>query len=435
LSRAFVLGGGVAGIAAAFLLRDRGHTVTLLESHGWLGGRAFSFVDQHAPLPRRLDNGPHVLLGCYRELRRLLARIGSDRFAVARSLQLGYRLTGGGSAHLRLATLPTALALPSALWRLPLSRKGRWRALRGCAGVLLGAPAAWTLRDWLERRGQLGEPAEFFWLPLCRAVMNTEPEHASARLFLSTLRQAFGGSAASGAMWAPTRPWSEVLGEPALLQLRREGIEVRLSARVTAFELRDGAIATLQATDPVRVGAGDVVVSAMPWHALAPLLPHPPAFAGLQASPIVSLHCDVEPGAPAPPDDGPVTSLVAGDPFHFLCRTPGEVVGRFALVAGGSRAFDGMSVADIEAAGRAQLARYFPGFEPGAAMLVRVSKEARATIVPSPMAQALRPKPGRLAGGPSNLFVCGDWTACGLPSTLEGAARSAAQMLANAATG
>jgi hypothetical protein len=61
--------------------------------------------------------------------------------------------------------------------------------------------------------------------------------------------------------------------------------------------------------------------------------------------------------------------------------------------------------------------------------VVRIRKEQRATFLAAPGTAARRPRPGRLPGGPTNLRLCGDWTATGLPATLEGAARSAEIML------
>ncbi|MEO6594744.1 MAG: FAD-dependent oxidoreductase, partial [Planctomycetota bacterium] len=210
---AFVLGGGIAGIAAALGLRDRGLEVTLLESRAWLGGRAFSSLDR--TVGRRLDNGPHVMLGCYREMRALLARLGTEsHFEQGRCLAMAYRRVGGKLERLQLSRLPVPLSMPFALLRLGLPLGARCRALRGLVSVLRGAPPHWSLHEWLQRRGQIGEPDAFLWRPLCRAIMNAEPDEVAAADFVATLREAFLGSAAAAAFWLPRHSWSEVLGEP-----------------------------------------------------------------------------------------------------------------------------------------------------------------------------------------------------------------------------
>lgn len=427
--RAFVLGGGVAGLSAAFGLCDRGHRVTLLESRGWLGGRAFSSPDRETG--QRLDNGPHVMLGCYRATRALLRRLGTeDGFQQDRALALSYRSRGGAVVRLALANLPVPLAMPWALLRLRLPLGARLRALWGMASSLARAGSDASLADWLRRRGQLGAPDAFLWRPLCRAIMNVEPEHAAADDFLATLREAFAGRAAAAAFWIPKRPWGALLGDPAPAALAAAGAELRPGTRVAGLDVAAGRVAAIVLADGQRLAVGeqDLVVSALPWFALRAALPAlAPAVGELASSPIVSAF--VETAAPALPDEGPVVALVDGDPFHFVMRTPGGDVRRFALVAGGNRSFDGQSVDTIAARAVAQLAAYYPGLSLAGAS-VRIRKEQHATFVASCGSGRARPRPGRLDGGPTNLWLCGDWTQTGLPATLEGAARSAATMLA-----
>ena len=123
-------------------------------------------------------------------------------------------------------------------------------------------------------------------------------------------------------------------------------------------------------------------------------------------------------------------ALVGARPFHFVLRTPGDDSRRFAVLSGGDRGLDGKSVAEIAAVARAQLRDYYGGLDLERAQ-VRIRKEQHATFVPDPVSESLRPRPGRLEGGPSNLLVCGDWTDTGFPATLEGAARSSEQLLAS----
>jgi squalene-associated FAD-dependent desaturase len=425
-----VLGGGVAGLVAAFGLADRGFAVTLFESRGWLGGRAFSPLDRRSG--RRLDNGPHVMLGCYRATRALLRRLGTEAgFQQDESLALAWRRRGGGRLRLALSRWPVPLAMPLALGRLPIPVGARWRALRGMLGTLWPTPAHWTLADWLARRGQRGEPEALLWRPLCRAIMNVEPELAGARAFLATLREAFGGGASRAGFWVPRRPWGELLGDAAGPALAAAGIGVRCTARVRALDAVHGRVGRVAFDDgtSTSVGEHDVVVSALPWRALRAVLPALPAGIGeLASSPIVSAYVTLPPSVPPLPEEGPVTALVDGEPFHFVLRTPGDDPRHLALLAGGSRAFDGMAVEAIAARALAQLAAWYPEASlTGSEVCVR--KEQHATFVAGCGSEQARPAPGRLAGGPANLLVCGDWTATGLPATLEGAARSAERML------
>ena len=428
--RAFVLGGGVAGLVAAFGLRDRCFAVTLLESRRWLGGRAFASPDPVTGW--QLDNGPHVMLGCYRAMRALLRRLGTEGlFQQDRRLVMASRDTNGRVARLSLSGLPVPLAMPLALLRLPLSFGARLRALRGMATSLRGAPPDWSLAEWFRRRGQHGTPDAWLWRPLCRAIMNVEPELASAADFLATLREAFAGSAASAAFWIPMRPWSECVGEPARQALWGAGVDVRCGARVTAI-VGAGERVTALAVDSeqLAVGERDLVVSALPWFALHELVPQAlPRLAEVASSPIVSAYFETAADEDALPDEGPVIALVDGDPFHFVLRTPGADERRFAMLSGGGRVFDGLKVEAIADLARAQLARHYRGWTGGVGATVRVRKEQHATFVAGPGGVVWRPAPGRVDGAWRNLMVCGDWTETGLPATLEGAARSAEQLL------
>jgi squalene-associated FAD-dependent desaturase len=439
---AHVLGGGVAGLVAALELRDAGFTVQLHEARGWLGGRAFS-PDQRVRVGSdfRIDNGPHVMLGCYERTIALCERLGTADAGFVRQngLAVDYRDPSGEASRLALASwLPAPLAFPPALLtHAGFSFRARCRALLGLGGVLLGAPARWSVATWLGRLAQEGLPDAWIWRPMCRAIMNAEPEHVSARLFLATLRRAFLGSAKRAAIWLPDRSWSELIGEPATAQFPRLGIRVRLRSRVTGLR-RDGArVAALALGGSVEapektieVRPGDIVVSALPWHSLARLVPDhdvvSAAATELAGSPIVSVWFELDPERLDPSfDPAPLTALIGGGPFHFVCRRPSDPPHRFALLNGGGHGLPGTDVERWSEAAKRQLAVCFPECSPEVIdrAPTRVTKENRATIVAGPNTDRFRPRPGALEGF-CNLWVCGDWTATGLPSTLEGAADS-----------
>jgi len=73
-----IIGGGLAGLAAAVRLAPRGHRVTILESRPRLGGRASSFTD---PATGQLvDACQHVSMGCCTEFAELAETIGVSKF-------------------------------------------------------------------------------------------------------------------------------------------------------------------------------------------------------------------------------------------------------------------------------------------------------------------------------------------------------------------
>lgn len=419
--RAFVLGGGVAGIGAALRLADEGHAVTLLEAHRWLGGRAFSRHD--ARLGAELDNGPHVMLGGYDAFRALLRRIGSEgEFERQETLCLSYREVGGRTSRLRLPPWPPRLALGWAALRFPaLHFAERLRLVRGAVAALGRGREDETLGDWLVRQRQHGGPRRFLWEPLCRAIQNAPPSAVSARLFLTTLLRALGRGRAGAAIWFPRAGWSSVLGGPAERALVQAGVAVRFASEVVAIEAEAGRARALELRGGERIvlAPEDRVVCALPWRVAAKVLGEhaPAALRGLAGAAITTVHF----AGLAVPDEGPLVCLVDGGPFHFVCRRPGAPADRFALLSSGD--FVGSTNAgEAERLARAELARYYPGVAAGDG-LARVVRVADATALFDPAAARTRPPSGRhpvLA----NVWLRGDAYATGLPSTLEGAAAS-----------
>jgi zeta-carotene desaturase len=69
-----VVGGGLAGLAAACALGSTGFGVTLFERRPYLGGRASSY--QHPGTGEVVDNCQHVLFGCCTIWSSSIRRIG-----------------------------------------------------------------------------------------------------------------------------------------------------------------------------------------------------------------------------------------------------------------------------------------------------------------------------------------------------------------------
>lgn len=77
--RAVVVGGGIAGIAAATVLAERGAQVTLLEREATLGGRAGAWIETLESGERvEMERGFHAFFRQYYNLRALLRRIDPE---------------------------------------------------------------------------------------------------------------------------------------------------------------------------------------------------------------------------------------------------------------------------------------------------------------------------------------------------------------------
>src|SRR5690349_10214827 len=105
-----IIGGGFAGLSAGAALAERGFRVVLLEAKPALGGRAYSFQDTETG--DVIDNGQHVLMGCYHETLDFLTKIGSrGRLIVHHNLEIEMLDGPGHPAHLRTASLPAPFHL------------------------------------------------------------------------------------------------------------------------------------------------------------------------------------------------------------------------------------------------------------------------------------------------------------------------------------
>src|SRR5439155_3350944 len=107
---AIVVGGGFAGLAAATRLAEQGARVLVLEARPTLGGRATAFTDPATG--ERVDNGQHVLLGCYRDTFKFLERVGAmDYVQVQDRLTVDMVDRDGCASRLACPSLPAPFNL------------------------------------------------------------------------------------------------------------------------------------------------------------------------------------------------------------------------------------------------------------------------------------------------------------------------------------
>ncbi len=428
-----VIGGGFAGIAAATALVEAGQSVTLVEATRHGGGRSRSFYDR--TLARTIDNGQHLVMGCYREMEQLLRRIGQSESSLQYQENLAVHMLqpGGKRVDLRCPPIPAPLHLAVGL----LAMRGvgithRLAALR--AGLLLPGEIKRpndneTCDAWLTRMGQTPAIRAVFWEPLIWAVLNDDPLVTSAAMLLAVLDEAFMGRREASRLGVPRLPLSSLYVERGLAYLRSHGANVHLGAPVRELEIdpERGAVTALTLRGGQRLPT-QRVISAVPPGALLRLLPEAVAdhlvfrdVARLQSSPIVNLWARLK----TPLFDTPFVGLV-GSPLHWIfdrdqiegvSHNDGTLVcatlsGAHGFLADSSEALQDLFVGE--------LSRYFPDRKIEV-LAFRAIKEKQATISHAAGTYQRRPTTRSPVDG---LWLAGDWVQTGLPATIESAVRS-----------
>ncbi len=426
-----VVGGGLAGLAAACALADEGYGVTLLERRPYVGGRASSY--EHPGTGEVIDNCQHVLIGRCTNLIDLYRRLGVND-AIRWYRQFTFVEPGGRQSVLHSTWLPAPMhSTPSFLTAHAFPWADKAAIARGLMKFLGGLPpdSEENFAQWLQRHGQTKGAMEHFWKPVLVSALNEDPERISVHYAAKVFRESFLLSAEAGQMGIPSIPLSELYGH-AVDYIRKRGGVVRLRTSVEAME--SGAHGGWVARSGEERFAADAVVLALPFEGLSKLLPQMPSAAGLEGlkaklegfehSPITGIHLWF---------DRPVTELehavLLDSPIQWLFnksvlqpehRAHGE--NYVELVVSASRALVPMQRQEILDLATAELARFFPAVREAKLVKAAVVKEVRATYSVRPGLDQCRPATTESPW--PGIMLAGDWTATGWPATMEGAVRS-----------
>jgi hydroxysqualene dehydroxylase len=418
-----VVGGGWAGLAAAVELTRQGRAVTLVESARQLGGRAR--CTRFGAL--RVDNGQHLVLGANHQLLGLLRTLGVDEAAVFRRqpLRLWMKRPHARDVRLRTPAAPAPLHLLIGLLGaggLRLGEKLRalqfWERMRARGFELAQDLSVAAL---LEQHGQPEPLVQAVWAPLCLASLNTPPPLASAQVFLRVLRESLAGARHCSDLLVPRVDLGTALPGPALDYIERHGGKVILGRRVVGLETQGEAVAGVLCTDG-RLAAADVVLAVSPVACRRLLSPHPrlraiaAQVAGLRAEPICTVYLQYPPDTRLPFD---MIGLLGGTGQWVFDRATCGQDGLMSVVISAGGPHMELSNAALAERVAAELAAAFPRWaRPERSLVIR---EKRATFACRVGVDALRPDCATPMRG---LWLAGDYTATGLPSTLEGAVRS-----------
>jgi squalene synthase HpnD len=425
-----VLGAGYAGLAAATELILRGHEVTLIEGRALLGGRAHSFPDTKSGLI--LDNGQHVLMGCYHETLGLLRKLGvSNRLYSPPRMAVPFVSEKGSS--LLAATAPEPLHLLSALLGYgELSVSDKWAAVQLAVRLRLGqAPQAGeSVEAWMRQWRQTPNLIRALWEPLCIAALNEPVATASALLFATVIRRSFLAGAADSSILLSRVGLSELFAPEARRLLEMCGGKLRLQTPVTRLRFEGTKLCEVTLGDGSSLHP-EAVVSALPWHVLRGLLPEASKLAQacgqIKDAPIVSLHLWLDRPILREPFvgllDSPVHWVFSRDHIHGP-NPAGQEGHVITAVVSGARELVDKTGPELEELTMQELSRLLPEAREVRVLHRMVYKARSATFAATPETEPLRPD---ATTEWSNFWLAGDWTNTGLPATIEGAILSGAR--------
>jgi squalene-associated FAD-dependent desaturase len=424
-----IIGGGYAGMTAAVELSARGIPVTVFESAKQLGGRARGVVYNDT----QLDNGQHLLLGCYRETLRLIKLVGGN--IEQDFLRLPLQLDLHKQFSLKAPNLPAPLHLLVALLNAQgLTWRERFKAARFMLTLrnakfslqLLPRPSGegWgegaqdiTVAALLERHKQDANLSLKLWEPLCIAALNTPIHKASAQVLLNVLRDALNQQRADSDMLLPRIDFTTLFPQRAAAFIEQRGGKVLLSHGVEKIELRDDGMAVTTVSETYIFS--HVICATSPSVAaklLSDIAPHSAAkIAALEQQPIytVYLQYPAHVGLPCP-------MLGLHQRTSQWLFDKGQIANQHGLIASVISAeglHQNLSQDELAQKVIAELREEFGISD--APHWFKVIAEKRATFCCSPNLQ--RPAQQNAV---TRLLLAGDYTDGDYPATLEGAVMS-----------
>jgi len=433
-----IIGAGVAGLAAAEALSRVGAKVALVERKPYVGGRAYSYL--HPALDEAIDS-QHVLVECCTNLVDLFARCGAAKhirwydsipFLEPATASHGVRRSDIGSGVLP-APMHSALRFLSADM---LSFGDKLGIARALLGFLRGYPAsdAEPFSEWLRRARQSERSIRHFWEPVVVSTLNDSFERSSTRYAGQVFHELFLKNSRGSRQGIPTQPLSEFYAHLANLAVK-QGTALHLRSSVDRIQqLADG---TWQAIDSsYEAYTAPNLILALPYEQAAKTLatlPEDslqrqhllPAFTHFVSAPFTTIHLWL---------DRSITDLDQAalldtriqwmfNKSRIRRDEPGErnKPGEYLeLVIAASFAELHRTREDILSSAVDELAQFFPAMRQAKVLKSGILKEARATFSVVPGLDIYRP----LADAGNGLYLAGDWTRTGWPSTMEGAARS-----------
>lgn len=425
--RVAIVGGGLAGLAAAVGLADRGLRVELFETRRQLGGRATSYRDPASGA--LVDHCQHVSLGCCTNLADFYRRAGLGDL-IWRYDTLHFFGPDARQYDLKASPwLPAPLHLLPALLRLNYLPLGeRLAIIRAMRALARSSPvddqAGLTIDKWLIAHGQTPRAIELFWAPVIVSALSETLDRAAVPPVRKVFVDSFMASRHAYEMEVPKVALGELYGPKLEQRLQEQGVQIRRECGVRQVygDSREVAVLELASGDRQTF---DAVVLAVPWRrvgellsqSLSDALPQLRELDKIESAPISAVHLWFDRSITDLPH-----AVLPGRTSQWIFNHGPVAVGHYyQVVISASRNLAGRDRGEIIKEVCGELSSIWPIAREAVLNESRLVSEQHAVFSVQSGVERLRPAQQTAV---PNVFLAGDWTATGWPSTMEGAVRS-----------
>ncbi|MCH8126931.1 FAD-dependent oxidoreductase [candidate division KSB1 bacterium] len=424
-----VLGSGLAGLTTAVHLSEKGFKVTILEKRPFAGGRTYSFTRDF--WPEKIDNGPHVMLGCYSALLELLDLVGSVHLLDPQlKLNIQYLFPGAKSTSLSASSLPAPFHFLSGLVRFSaFNWRQKWNLAKAFFKIAFMSEHdsldELTAIEWLNKNSQDEHSVQLFWRPMVLATLNEEPENVSFLQLFRVLKLGFlKGKNASRMILIP-RGLTETLIEPSIHWLEKRSCKLLYNHRVDEIKFEEECNKITVETNKGLFKEFDYWVSALPFNQIIPLLKNSKIklknvikIESFFGNAILNLHF----WYPERLISESFASLhEVQSQWLFVNQRCQNLIHHTLVISSADQLLEQQSKDQLSRILLEELKLIFSEFDPDKIKKYYLVVENNATLVCSPNVEKLRPKPGEIF---DRFYIAGDWTQTGLPPTMESAVRS-----------
>ncbi|MFC2133321.1 hydroxysqualene dehydroxylase HpnE [Bacteroidota bacterium] len=417
MTKCLIIGGGLSGLSAAVSLSKRNISVHLIEASPKLGGRAYSLY--YPKQKEIIDNGQHIMMGCYNYTLDFLRTIGSlDKLNIQKNLDV--RLVGRGGTHFRLSApkISYPINLVTALLRFKaVTLNDRISVILFFIKLFFTNTAKLedlSVKNWLEKNKQSTETNKCLWEILAIGTLNTTIEKASAAVFAKVLKEMFLKGNNASSIIIPDAGLSQVFCDGTEDFLKNRNCKISLSEKVEKFIVAGNRIVEV-VTNKNSYSEFDYVITTIPHFALVKLNDFEGDFSNnieFEYSPILNIHLWLRDNPFAEKFYGLIDSKI-----HWIFNHNAHL----SLVTSSADDLINLNMEEILNIVCEELEVYFPDFERELVTDYKIIKEKRATFIPSAEVEVKR---RNFSSKIDNLILAGDWTNTGLPSTIESAVKS-----------